>query len=171
MITNKSIFQQPTTPPPLPDRTSTSTPTLKKPILSILSTPPSTLRSKPSPKDKRNASSSSILKDHQSATAADEKQKGKQKEKENEKQKQDIPHTDPLPHDKLELEGLKNNLVSQLQKLADRVESINEWMEMDAIKLARMVEVAGRDDGEGKREFYAPPVPPSLLSTPSNHQF
>lgn len=55
--------------------------------------------------------------------------------------------------------------MSQLQKLADRVEWINEWMEMDVIKLARMVEVAGRGDGERevKREFYAPPVCTSLF--------
>ena len=42
-------------------------------------------------------------------------------------------------------------------------------MEIDAIKLARMVEVAGRSDGEGKREFYAPPVPTSLLGRLSKH--
>ena len=51
--------------------------------------------------------------------------------------------------------------MSQLQKLADRAEWINEWMEMDAIKLARMIEVVGRrgDGGRGGgREFYAPPV-------------
>ena len=47
--------------------------------------------------------------------------------------------------------------MSQLQKLADRAEWINEWMEMDAIKLARMIEVVGRG-GNGGREFYAPPV-------------
>ena len=62
---------------------------------------------------------------------------------------------------KRELEGLRNNLVSQLQTLADRAEWINEWMEMDAIKLARLVEVVGRRDVEreaGRDAHHGHPV-------------
>ncbi|KAK0514290.1 hypothetical protein JMJ35_002907 [Cladonia borealis] len=156
-VTNRSIAEpqdttrgRPTTPSPPPDPVSTantpstSTPTPKKPKPNILSTPPSTYRSKHLPQSRRNASSSSIL----------EKSAAKQKQIEKEKEKQEVPHTDPLPFDRLELEGLRNNLVSQLQKLADRAEWINEWMEMDAINLARLVEIAGREDveREGRRD-------------------
>lgn len=50
-----------------------------------------------------------------------------------------IPNTDPLPTDLGALEGLLNHHASQLKKLADRVESVNEWIEMDGIVLARLL--------------------------------
>lgn len=51
-----------------------------------------------------------------------------------------LPNTDPLPTDPGLLEGLLNHHASQLKKLADRTESVNEWIEMDGIVLARLVD-------------------------------
>lgn len=50
-----------------------------------------------------------------------------------------IPNRDPLPLSTDALEGLLNACASQLQKLADRIESVNEWLEMDGIVLAKLV--------------------------------
>ena len=50
-----------------------------------------------------------------------------------------LPNTDPLPADPGALEGLLNHHASQLKKLADRVESVNEWIEMDGIVLERLL--------------------------------
>lgn len=54
-----------------------------------------------------------------------------------------IPNTDPLPSSADALEGLLNARSSQLQKLADRVESVNEWLEMDGIVLAKLIQDIG----------------------------
>ena len=92
-----------------------------------------------------------------------------QKLKEKEIERQEIPHTDSLPFERLELEGLRNNLMSQLQKLADRAEWINEWMEMDAINLARLIETVGREDVEReakRRNTHAHQVSCLYLSSP-----
>lgn len=50
-----------------------------------------------------------------------------------------LPNTDPLPTDPGAREGLLNHHASQLKKLADRVESVNEWIEMDGIVLERLL--------------------------------
>ncbi|MCJ1261177.1 hypothetical protein MMC22_001041 [Lobaria immixta] len=47
-------------------------------------------------------------------------------------------HTDELPTSVTALEGLLNHHASQLQQLADRVEAVNEWIDLDEIVLARM---------------------------------
>ncbi|KAG6986684.1 ATP-dependent rRNA helicase spb4 [Physcia stellaris] len=49
-----------------------------------------------------------------------------------------IPNIDPLPEDRESLTGLLNHTTSQLQKLADRAERINEWLDMDLIVLQRL---------------------------------
>ncbi|KAL8830499.1 MAG: hypothetical protein Q9191_001403, partial [Dirinaria sp. TL-2023a] len=46
---------------------------------------------------------------------------------------------DPLPTDIVGLEGRLNHHTSQLQHLADRVERINEWIDMDSIVLQRLI--------------------------------
>ncbi|KAI4092021.1 MAG: hypothetical protein LQ344_003675 [Seirophora lacunosa] len=50
-----------------------------------------------------------------------------------------LPNTDHLPTSFAALEGHLNHHASQLQQLADRVESINEWIELDNIVLARLI--------------------------------
>ena len=50
-----------------------------------------------------------------------------------------LPHTNPLPTDRGALEGLLNHHASQLQKLADQVESVNEWIEMNGIVLEKLL--------------------------------
>ncbi|KAL8768254.1 MAG: hypothetical protein Q9209_005485 [Squamulea sp. 1 TL-2023] len=50
-----------------------------------------------------------------------------------------LPNTDPLPASHAALEGHLNHHASQLQQLADRVETINEWIEFDSIVLGRLV--------------------------------
>ncbi|KAL9001724.1 MAG: hypothetical protein Q9188_005303 [Gyalolechia gomerana] len=50
-----------------------------------------------------------------------------------------LPNDDPLPSSFAALEGHLNHHASQLQQLADRVESINEWIELDNIVLARLI--------------------------------
>lgn len=56
-----------------------------------------------------------------------------------------IPNTDQLPTSLAALEGLLNHYISQLQKLADRVEAVNEWIDLDKIVLARIA----ADDAAG----------------------
>ena len=62
-----------------------------------------------------------------------------------------IPHQNPLPADQAALEALLNENTVQLQRLADTVKSVNEWIETDGIILARMLgEVKkGVQKGEG----------------------
>ncbi|KAL8776421.1 MAG: hypothetical protein Q9194_003166, partial [Teloschistes cf. exilis] len=48
-------------------------------------------------------------------------------------------NTDPLPASFAALEGHLNHHASQLQQLADRVEAINDWIELDSIVLARLI--------------------------------
>ncbi|KAL8861853.1 MAG: hypothetical protein Q9178_001722 [Gyalolechia marmorata] len=48
-------------------------------------------------------------------------------------------NTDPLPTSYSALEGHLNHHASQLQQLADRAETINEWIELDGIVLGRLV--------------------------------
>ncbi|KAL8691604.1 MAG: hypothetical protein Q9218_003199, partial [Villophora microphyllina] len=50
-----------------------------------------------------------------------------------------LPNSDHLPTSFAALEGHLNHHTSQLQQLADRVEAINEWIELDNIVLARLV--------------------------------
>ncbi|KAI4251140.1 MAG: hypothetical protein LQ352_005027, partial [Teloschistes flavicans] len=50
-----------------------------------------------------------------------------------------LQNTDPLPTSFTALEGHLNHHASQLQQLADRVEAINEWIELDTIVLARLI--------------------------------
>ncbi|KAI4142145.1 MAG: hypothetical protein L6R39_005070 [Caloplaca ligustica] len=50
-----------------------------------------------------------------------------------------LANNDPLPTTFAALEGHLNHHASQLQQLADRAESINEWIELDNIVLARLV--------------------------------
>ncbi|KAL8719768.1 MAG: hypothetical protein Q9225_003256 [Loekoesia sp. 1 TL-2023] len=50
-----------------------------------------------------------------------------------------LPNDDTLPSSFAALEGHLNHHASQLQQLADRVESINEWIELDNIVLARLI--------------------------------
>ncbi|KAL9028405.1 MAG: hypothetical protein Q9196_003229 [Gyalolechia fulgens] len=50
-----------------------------------------------------------------------------------------LSNEDPLPSSFAALEGHLNHHASQLQQLADRVESINEWIELDNIVLARLI--------------------------------
>ncbi|KAL8702733.1 MAG: hypothetical protein Q9201_004109, partial [Fulgogasparrea decipioides] len=50
-----------------------------------------------------------------------------------------LPNDDPLPTSFAALEGHLNHHASQLQQLADRVESINEWIELDNIVLGRLI--------------------------------
>ena len=50
-----------------------------------------------------------------------------------------LPHTDPLPTDRGALEGLLNHHASELKKLADQVESMNEWIEMNGIVVERLL--------------------------------
>ncbi|KAF6239218.1 hypothetical protein HO173_002479 [Letharia columbiana] len=57
------------------------------------------------------------------------------------------PNTDALPGSAGALEGLLNARSSQLQKLADRVESVNEWLEMDGIVLAKLIHDIGAQVG------------------------
>ena len=59
-----------------------------------------------------------------------------------------IPNTDALPPSADVLEGLLNARSSQLQKLADRVESVNEWLEMDGIVLAKLIHDIGAQVGK-----------------------
>lgn len=49
-----------------------------------------------------------------------------------------MPHTDDLPTSITALEGMLNHHASQLQQLADRVEAVNEWIDLDEIVVARM---------------------------------
>ncbi|KAI4177625.1 MAG: hypothetical protein LQ346_007622, partial [Caloplaca aetnensis] len=50
-----------------------------------------------------------------------------------------LPNEDPLPPSFAALEGHLNHHASQLQQLAERVERINEWIDLDTIVLARLV--------------------------------
>ncbi|KAL8896834.1 MAG: hypothetical protein Q9207_007513, partial [Kuettlingeria erythrocarpa] len=50
-----------------------------------------------------------------------------------------LPNEDPLPASFAALEGHLNHHASQLQQLAERVERINEWIDLDNIVLARLV--------------------------------
>lgn len=50
---------------------------------------------------------------------------------------QAVPNTDELPTAFGALEGIYNDLTSQLQKLAGRVDTVNEWIDLDRIVLAR----------------------------------
>ncbi|KAL9043471.1 MAG: hypothetical protein Q9214_003345, partial [Letrouitia sp. 1 TL-2023] len=50
-----------------------------------------------------------------------------------------LDHNDPLPATFSLLEGQLNQLTSQLQHLADRAEFINEWLDLDAIVLSRLL--------------------------------
>lgn len=55
----------------------------------------------------------------------------------------------------MDLEGRLNHHTSQLQQLADRVERINEWIEMDEIvlrRLAKDAEVAAEEEKKHKGE-------------------
>lgn len=50
-----------------------------------------------------------------------------------------IPHTDPLPtHHQTDLEGLLNHHAGELQRLADRCDFLNEWMDADCVVLERL---------------------------------
>ncbi|KAI4158455.1 MAG: hypothetical protein LQ342_007410 [Letrouitia transgressa] len=50
-----------------------------------------------------------------------------------------LDHNDALPATFSLLEGQLNQLTSQLQHLADRAEFINEWLDLDAIVLSRLL--------------------------------
>ncbi|KAL8939661.1 MAG: hypothetical protein Q9216_003237 [Gyalolechia sp. 2 TL-2023] len=93
-----------------------------------------------------------------------------------------LPNDDPLPSSFAALEGHLNHHASQLQQLADRVESINEWIELDNIVLARLIRdeekkiedliAAERNspgattpDGKKGVHFATAPVPPVASGT------
>lgn len=101
--------------------------------------------------------------------------------------KASIPNTDPLPTSAHALEGLLNSRSSQLQKLADRVESVNEWLEMDGIVLAKLIhdisaqvekeeaaERASREAAERARALWKennPTVPAASIAPVSPGQY
>ncbi|KAL8724588.1 MAG: hypothetical protein Q9166_007864 [cf. Caloplaca sp. 2 TL-2023] len=72
-----------------------------------------------------------------------------------------LENTDTLPTSHAALEGHLNHHASQLQQLADRVEMLNEWIELDGIVLGRLVRDEGRRVEEGftamKKENNAEP--------------
>ena len=49
-----------------------------------------------------------------------------------------LTNTDPLPTNPTTLEGRLNHHASQLQKLATRIETVNEWLALDIIVLRRL---------------------------------
>jgi len=49
-----------------------------------------------------------------------------------------IPHTDPLPTHQTDLEGLLNHHAGELQRLADRCDFLNEWMDAVCLVLERL---------------------------------
>ncbi|CAD6578724.1 MAG: hypothetical protein ASARMPRED_008817 [Alectoria sarmentosa] len=69
-----------------------------------------------------------------------------------------IPNEDTLPLSADALEGLLNVRSSQLQKLADRVESVNEWLEMDGIVLAKLIHDMGAQVDKDEEKKHASDV-------------
>ncbi|KAL8750282.1 MAG: hypothetical protein Q9184_006478, partial [Pyrenodesmia sp. 2 TL-2023] len=74
-----------------------------------------------------------------------------------------LPNDDPLPTSFAALEGHLNHHASQLQQLADRVETINEWIDLDNIVLSRLI----RDEHKRVDELLAAERSASKPSTPS----
>ncbi|KAL8921420.1 MAG: hypothetical protein Q9208_005746 [Pyrenodesmia sp. 3 TL-2023] len=74
-----------------------------------------------------------------------------------------LPNDDPLPTSFAALEGHLNHHASQLQQLADRVETINEWIDLDNIVLSRLI----RDEQKRVDEIIAAERSAFKPSTPS----
>ena len=67
-----------------------------------------------------------------------------------------LPHIDPLPNTPDGLEGRLNHLASQLQIMADRVDKLNEMIDMENIVLARLAKEqkeAMKNQGGGGARF------------------
>ncbi|MCJ1462057.1 hypothetical protein MMC07_000657 [Pseudocyphellaria aurata] len=63
-----------------------------------------------------------------------------------------MPHTDELPTSITALEGMLNHHASQLQQLADRVEAVNEWIDLDEIVVARMSAEKDKSGGRQRKD-------------------